>query len=85
MGAIWIQTGKPEQAETLAGELADFEAHVQTRGSRPGVEVSVDREFNALLLELLAATERWLARENADPVSLQIGDRSYRLAPRPDE
>ena len=81
MGEIWIQTGKPEQAEALADELGDFEAHADTRGTQPGVEVAVDREFNELLVDLLAATKRWLARDDAEGVSLQIGEHTYRLPP----
>jgi hypothetical protein len=81
VGEIWIQTGRPEQAEALADELADFEAHADTRGVQPGVEVAVDREFNELLTDLLAATERWLATDDAEEVSLQIGERTYRLPP----
>jgi hypothetical protein len=83
VAAIWIETGKPEQAATLAEELADFQAHVHDRDSKPGVEVAVDRELNALLVDLLAATERWLTREDSEAVSLQIGDRTYRLPPPP--
>ena len=84
MGAIWIQTGKPEQAEALADELADFEANALVRESQPGVEVAVDREFNALLVDLMAATERWMRREKAEGVSLQIGDHTYPLPASPD-
>jgi hypothetical protein len=84
VAAIWIETGKQEQAEKLVEELGDFQAHVQTRGSSPGVEVAIDREFNSLLLDLLTATERWLEREQADAVSLEIGEHTYRVpAPPP--
>jgi hypothetical protein len=83
VGAIWIETGKPEQAATLADELTDFQVHVHSRGSKPGVEVAVDRELNSLLVDLIAATERWLMREDSEEVSLQIGERTYRLPPPP--
>jgi hypothetical protein len=78
---IRIDAPTLEAATRLAGELARYRARLLETDGTWGVEVEPDREFNKLLLDVLAVTDAYLAREPETSLTLVVEGRSYALHP----
>lgn len=78
---IRIDAPTREAARKLTDALSSFRTRLLDGDGECAVEVERDREFNELLLRVLAVTDAYLADEPHAPLRLSVDGHTYALHP----
>ena len=76
---IWIETTDEHDALCMLGALSDYRARLARRGDKFVVEVSVDRELDALMRAVHRAVRNCVSEDGAESVVFRVNGREYPL------